>query len=52
MISISTKIMNPLRVMMDEMNKTAGKGVSVELKRQTADGGLVPVTENHMAGLE
>ena len=30
----------------------AGKGVSVELKRQTADGGLVPVTENHMAGLE
>lgn len=40
-----------IRVVMDEMQKNMGKGVTVELKRQTKDGALIPASDEHMDAL-
>lgn len=44
--------LNPIKVMMEEMEKTCGKGVRIELQKKMPDGSVVPATESHMDAVD
>ena len=43
---------NSISIVMNEMKKNMGKGVTVELKRQTKDGTLIPASDDHVEALK
>jgi len=44
--------LNPLKVMIQEMEKTCGKGVKIELQKKMPDGSMIPATESHLDAID